>query len=81
MPNVRVGVNKANLTEALELLTKRGLIKVETRDSVLGLQKLRNLSIHGTPGRVTSKEAREYVVMAEAAMWSLENNLKKSLGK
>lgn len=75
--SAREKIRKANFPETLEALSTVGLISKEIRESLLGLQKLRNLAVHGPKEKVTAKEAREFLALARAAVSGLEDNLKK----
>jgi hypothetical protein len=76
--SARAKIKKKSWSETLEALFQKGFISGDVRDSLLGLQKLRNLAAHGPVERVTPKEAREFIALVEIAMWSLEENLKKN---
>ncbi|MFZ3214392.1 MAG: hypothetical protein WA188_23035 [Terriglobales bacterium] len=75
---MRAGIAAKLLPEVLRALVDKGAIQSSVRDSILGLRNMRNLAVHAPGERVTPRQAREFVTMAEAVMWSLEQNLRKN---
>jgi hypothetical protein len=71
----RAGITQKHLPELLRSLVEKGVIQSSVRDSVLGLRNMRNLAVHAPPDRLTPKQAREFITMAEAIIWILEKNL------
>lgn len=79
---VRNNISRSTIGSTLEVMTSKGLITSATKDSINGLQRLRNLAVHGPANEITPKKAREFFVMSEAAIWSMQENIKKStIGK
>lgn len=76
--SARARLARGNFPEAVHELVAKGLLQNMTGDSILGLQKLRNLAVHGPPERIAAKEAREFIALAEAAIWSMEENLRRA---
>jgi hypothetical protein len=64
-------VNQKLLPEVLRALVNKGVIQPSAADSILGLRNMRNLAVHAPPNRLTSEQAREFITMAEAIMWTL----------
>lgn len=73
----RAGVARKLFPETIRALVDKGMVQPAVGDSILGLRTMRNLAVHAPPERLTPKQAREFITMAEAAMWSLEQNLEK----
>jgi hypothetical protein len=73
----KAGIAQKLLPDLLRALVEKGLIRPSTRDSILGLRNMRNLAVHAPGERLTPKQAREFVMLAEATMWSLEQNPKR----
>jgi Domain of unknown function (DUF4145) len=71
-------VTQKLLPESLRALVERGIVQPSVSDSVLGLRNMRNLAVHAPTKQVTPEQAREFVTMVEAIMWSLDQNLKKA---
>nr|BFD58105.1 hypothetical protein CKG001_02120 [Bdellovibrio sp. CKG001] len=74
---IRSGVKRGTVQTLLDMLVKKGVIESASRDSVLGLYRLRNLAAHGPPSKISPKQARDFVVMSEAILWTLEQENKK----
>ncbi|MBM7783560.1 hypothetical protein [Tenggerimyces flavus] len=62
---------KRGMAVRAEFAYQRGLISEKTAASVRGLNIMRNLAIHG-PGYVSDTEAREFVALAEAAIYAID---------
>ena len=74
----QAGVTQKLLPEVLRALVDKRLIQPTTSDSILGLRNMRNLAVHAPPQRLTSEQARDFITMAEATTWALEQNLKSA---
>jgi hypothetical protein len=74
----QAGISQKLLPEVLRSLVEKGMIQSATAGSVLGLRNMRNLAVHAPEERLTARQAREFITMADAVMWSLDQNLKKS---
>jgi hypothetical protein len=74
----RAGVVQGRFPEVLRALVDKGFIEEATRDSILGLRNMRNLAVHAPVDRLNPTQAREFITMAEAVLWSMEDNLKKA---
>jgi len=72
------GVTQKLLPEVLRALVEKGMIQPTATDAILGLRNMRNLAMHAPPKRLTSEQAREFITMAEAMMWTLEQNLRSA---
>jgi hypothetical protein len=72
------GIGQRPLPDVLRALVNKEMIQPAVKDSILGLRNMRNLAVHAPGDRLTSQQAREFVTMAEAAIWSLEQNLRMS---
>lgn len=72
------GVQQQLFPEVLRALTEKGLVQSATTDAILGLRNMRNLAVHAPPERLTAGQALEFIMMADAITWSLEQNLKKA---
>lgn len=75
---VQAGLAHRVFPDALRALVEKGMIQHAVRDSIVGLRNMRNLAVHGPSERLTPRQAREFVTMAEAVMWSMEENLKRA---
>ncbi len=65
------------IPDVLPGLVERGVIRQSTGDSVVGLYHLRNLAAQAPDERIPPLRAREFVTMAMATKWALEQDLKK----
>jgi hypothetical protein len=74
----KAGVQQQLLPEILRGLTDKHIIRPATADGILGLRNMRNLAVHAPAERLTSTQAIEFINLAAALMWSLEQELKKT---
>jgi DNA-binding XRE family transcriptional regulator len=51
-----------------------GLLSPETVNAVDGASVMRNLAVHGPPREISSKQAREYVAIADAVLFAIRQN-------
>jgi hypothetical protein len=65
------------MPDVLQNLVEKGIIRQSTCDSVVGLYHLRNLAAHAPDERIPPLKAREFVTMAGAAKWAMEQDFKK----
>ena len=65
------------MPDVLQSLVEKGIIRQSTCDSVIGLYHLRNLAAHAPDERIPPLKAREFVTMAGATKWALEQDFKK----
>jgi hypothetical protein len=73
----KAGVQRQFLPEIVRGLTEKHIIRPATADAILGLRNMRNLAVHAPPEGLTSVQANEFINLAGALMWSLEQELKK----
>jgi len=71
------GIAQKRLPELLRTLVEKGVIKPSVSDSILGLRNMRNLAVHAPPDRLSTTQAREFLTMVEAIIWTLQQNLKQ----
>lgn len=71
------GIAQKRLPELLRTLVEKGVIKPSVSDSILGLRNMRNLAVHAPPDRLSTTQAREFLTMAEAITWTLQQSLKE----
>jgi hypothetical protein len=69
------GITQTRLPEVLRAMVDKGIIKPSVSDSILGLRNMRNLAVHAPADRLTQSQAREFVIMVEAIMWTLQQSL------
>jgi hypothetical protein len=69
---VQAGLTQKMLPKVLHALVDRNLIQPTTADSILGLRNMRNLAVHAPPKRLTAEQARDFITMVEAIVWTLE---------
>ena len=74
----RVGVQQQLLPEVLRALVEKGVVQSATMDAILGLRNMRNLAVHAPAEKLTAGQALEFIMMADATAWSLEQNVKKA---
>ena len=74
----RAGITQTRLPEVLRNMVDKGIIKPSVSDSILGLRNMRNLAVHAPSDRLTHDQAREFIVMVEAIMWTLQKNINGS---
>lgn len=70
-----------SFTSALNELARKKIIEPSIKDSILGLRQLRNLAVHGTAGEVSEARAREFLVITDAILWSMDSQKDKPLTK
>lgn len=71
------GIAQKRLPELLRTLVEKGVIKPSVSDSILGLRNMRNLAVHAPPDRLSATQAREFLTMVEAIIWTLQQDLKR----
>ena len=74
----QAGLTQKLLPEVLRALVDKDWVQPTTADSILGLRNMRNLAVHAPPRRLTAEQARDFMTLAEASAWALEQNLKKA---
>jgi hypothetical protein len=72
------GIQQQSFPEVLRALVEKGAVQSATTDAILGLRNMRNLAVHAPPDKLTAGQALEFIMMADATTWSLEQNLKKA---
>jgi len=75
---VKAGIQQQLLPELLRGLTEKQIIRPSTAEGVLGLRNMRNLAVHAPAEHVTTAQANEFIILAGALMWALEQELKKT---
>jgi hypothetical protein len=65
------------MPDVVQGLVAKGIIQQSTGDSVVSLYHLRNLAAHAPDERISPLKAREFITMAMATKWALEQDLKK----
>jgi Domain of unknown function (DUF4145) len=74
----QAGLTQKLLPEVLRALIDKDSIQPSTADSILGLRNMRNLAVHAPPNRLTAEQARDFITMVEAIVWTLEQNVKSA---
>jgi hypothetical protein len=65
------------LTDVVDTLVGKGILQQSTRASIISLYHLRNLAAHAPAERLTPLQVQEFVTMAQATRWVVEQDLKK----
>lgn len=65
------------LTDVVDALVGKGILQQATRASIISLYHLRNLAAHAPDERLTPLQVQEFVAMAQATKWVVEQDLKK----
>jgi hypothetical protein len=65
-------INRASALRPARLLQQRDILPEETVRAIEGLTVLRNLSTHGRAGELTVERAVEYVALAQAVLFAVE---------
>lgn len=73
-----IGLEEKDFAKVLDNLESRLVLDRSLRESIVGLRHLRDLAAHAPPSEITPKKAQEYVVMVNAAGYSLNQNLIKA---
>ncbi len=77
-------ISPTNVGRILDGLAKEGVLKPTTLQAITTLRHLRNLVVHSTGNaqeRISPEKAREFVAMASAVAWTVEEDLRKFLAK
>ena len=69
VPDASVG--RVPIRQLLRIAADRGLITPETVNAVEGITVMRNLAAHGQASEVTPERAQDYLVLAEAVLYTL----------
>jgi hypothetical protein len=72
------GHRKLGVRDLSRLAVERGLLPDSTLRQVDGLSIMRDLAVHGRVEEVTSEQAREYLVLVDGLLYSLDSELAKS---
>jgi hypothetical protein len=64
-------VARAPIRQLLGIALEHGLITPETLNAVEGITVMRNLAAHGQASEVTLERAQDYLVLAEAVLYTL----------
>ena len=64
-------VDRAPIRQLLRIAAEHGLITPETVNAVEGITVMRNLAAHGQASEVTPERAEDYLVLAEAVLYTL----------
>jgi hypothetical protein len=59
-------------------LVKQGIIKAETANALEGLRHMRNLALHAPGGEPPEGRAREFVTLAQALRWGIDDEARRA---
>ena len=68
--------DKMNVGEMVRILHQNKTINTETLKAVEGLRQLRNLAVHAPSKDLSSQKALDFVTLAQAILWTLDNQPK-----